>query len=197
MLIKQYIPHAAGQGHNGDKRVDRAVAKAVQHEPAARHASPWVDVSPTGEELRFQDFLTYRLGRLGTLTHREVTVRYLSGSNLTLPEWRLLARLSAHSSLEMRALSRINLMDKAAISRAVDGLQAKGYVARHVDPANAKRRIVAVTPAGRRVVRRVMPAAQREQAELLRVLTPEERQWLDLALDKLTRALLERSAAHD
>lgn len=177
--------------------VERAEADGVVPGSRLSSASPWCSVSPSGEELRFEDFLTYRLGRLGTLTHREVTLRYLSVSDLSLPEWRLLARLSAYSSLEMRALTRINLMDKAAISRAVDALLHKGYVERHVDPAHAKRRIVAVTPAGRRVVRKVLPAAQREQAALLRVLSVEERQGLDVALTKLTQALLERSAADD
>lgn len=157
-------------------------------------ASRWRALTPDGADLRFQDFLTYKVGRLHSLISREVTPSYLGASGLTLPEWRLLARLGTYSSLEMRQLTRINLMDKAAISRATDGLVDKGLVGRHVDPVHATRRIIAVTPAGRRLLRKIMPAAQREQAALLGALTVDERVMLDTVLAKLTDALLSRSA---
>ncbi|HSI58095.1 MAG TPA: MarR family winged helix-turn-helix transcriptional regulator [Ideonella sp.] len=155
----------------------------------------WQEVSATGVELRFEDFLTFKLGRLHSLVQREVTSRYLEPSGLTHPEWRLLARLSGYASLEMRELTRINLMDKAAISRAVDSLIEKGFVDRHIDPTHAKRRIIAVTTAGRRVLRKVFPAAQKEQATLLRLLSAGERQVLDTVLVRLTDTLLQSAAA--
>jgi len=160
-----------------------------------RESPPWQEVSPSGAELRFEDFLTYKLGRLYSLIQREVTSRYLDPSGLTHPEWRVLARLSGYPSLEMRELTRINLMDKAAISRAVDSLIDKGLVERHVDPAHAKRRIIAVTSAGRRMLRKVFPAAQKEQAALLRMLSADERQVLDRVLMRLTDNLLEEASA--
>lgn len=151
----------------------------------------WREISPTGAELRFEDFLSFKLGRLYSLIQREVTSRYLEPSGLTHPEWRLLARLSAFPALEMRELTRINLMDKAAISRAVDSMIEKGYVDRRVDPMHAKRRIIAVTASGRRLLRKVFPAAQKEQAALLRLLSIEERQVLDRVLVRLTDTLLQ------
>ena len=164
------------------------------HSSKGRAGSRWQNVSESGEELRFDDFLGFRIGRLNTLIHRDVTAKYLEPNGLSLPEWRVLARIARHSSLEMRELSRINLMDKAAISRAVDSLLAKGYTERHTDPAHAKRRIVAITPAGRRLMRKVLPQAQREQAALLRLMSPDERQVLDVVLARLTHVLLNAHA---
>jgi DNA-binding MarR family transcriptional regulator len=150
----------------------------------------WRQVSETGDNLRYEDFLSFRVGRLNTLIQREVTSRYLEPAGLAHPEWRVLARLASRSSLEMRELTRISLMDKAAISRAVDALIEKGYAERHADPANAKRRIVAITPAGRRVMRKVLPQAHAAQARMLRLLDENERVVLEAVMAKLTQALL-------
>lgn len=170
-------------------------------EPAAPRADEpgtdrprWRHVSETGDNLRYEDFLSFRVGRLNTLIHREVTMRYLEPAGLAHPEWRVLARLASRSSLEMRELTRVSLMDKAAISRAVDSLIDKGYAERHADPANAKRRIVAITPAGRRVMRKVLPQAHRAQAALLLQLDENERVMFEAVMAKLTRALLNGSS---
>ncbi len=157
--------------------------------------SPWRDVAASGTGLRYEDFLSFRLGRLNTLVQREVTQKYLDPHSLTHPEWRVLARLAQHGSIEMSQLTRISLMDKAGISRAIEALLGKGLAERHAHPAHAKRRIVAITPAGRRAMKKVMPDALREQAALLLLLTEAERTTFDAVLGKLTAALLEGSAA--
>ncbi len=157
-------------------------------------ASAWRDVAESGEGLGFDDFLSFRLGRLNTLVQREMTRKYLDPFGLTHPEWRVLMRLARHDSVEMRQLARMSLMDKAAISRSIDILIAKGLAERHTDPTHAKRRIVAVTPAGRRTMRKVLPLALREQAVLLRLLGTEERVVLDKVLTRLTGALLDSAA---
>ena len=151
--------------------------------------SSWREVAESGEGLAFEDFLSFRLGRLNTLLQRETTRRYLDPFGLTHPEWRVLARLNGHVSIEMSQLTLTSLMDKAGISRAVEMLLGKGLAQRHAHPANAKRRIVAITPAGRRAMRKVLPLALREQAALLRLLSAQERTMLDGVLSRLTQAL--------
>jgi DNA-binding MarR family transcriptional regulator len=181
-----------GSEKEGDERAGARGAEAA--EPGVDRPR-WRHVSETGDNLRYEDFLSFRVGRLNTLIHREVTTRYLDPAGLAHPEWRVLARLASRSSLEMRELTRVSLMDKAAISRAVDSLLAKGYAERHADPANAKRRIVAITPAGRRVMRKVLPQAHQAQAALLRLLDENERVMLEAVVAKLTNALLKGSSS--
>lgn len=163
-------------------------------EPVDEAPPRWRSVSELGDNLRYEDFLSLRLGRLTTLIQRQCTASYLEPSGLSLPQWRVLARLASRSSLEMRELTRISLMDKAAISRSVDTLIEKGYAERYTDPAHAKRRIVAISPAGRRVMRKVLPLAHKEQAALLRLLSPEERELFGHVIAKLTAALLNGAA---
>lgn len=155
----------------------------------------WHQVAESGEGLAYEDFLSLRLGRLNTLVQRAMTRRYIEPAGLTHPEWRVLARLAAQESIEMSQLARISLMDKAAISRSVESLLSKGLAERHTHPANARRRIVALTAAGRRIVRKLMPQALREQARLLRLLGQDELVALDRALSHLTNALLADEAA--
>lgn len=167
----------------------------INDEESSGSPAAWRDVDAAGTGLGFEDFLSFRVGRLNTLLQRETTQRYLEPFGLTHPEWRVLARLARHDSIEMRELTRVSLMDKAAISRAVDVLLGKGLAERHEHPAHAKRRIVAITPAGRRTMRKVQPLAMREQAALLRLLSDDERSVLGTAIAKLTRALLDGASA--
>lgn len=157
-------------------------------------ASPWLEIAESGAGLAYENFLSLRLGRLNTVVQRTLTRKFIDPSGLTHPEWRVLARLARQESIEMTQLTRISLMDKAAISRAVDSLLNKGLAERYTHPANARRRIVAITPTGRRLVRRLMPHLLREQARLLRLLSADERVLLDVALARLTDTLLAEEA---
>jgi len=210
LLIQQHQPYAgreslstAGHRHRENTAATRLTVTrwpstlfvvkttiAPINRPAA-----WLQIAESGEGLAYEDFLSLRLGRLNTLVQRAMTRRYIEPAGLTHPEWRVLARLAAQESIEMSQLTRISLMDKAAISRAVESLLTKGLAERHTHPANAKRRIVALTQAGRRLVRKLMPQALREQARLLHLLDAHEREVLDRALARLTHALLADEAA--
>jgi DNA-binding MarR family transcriptional regulator len=150
----------------------------------------WKALTRSGRDLRLEDFLSFRLSRLNALIQREVTSTYLAQAALSLPEWRVLAGLNQYSPLETRALTQLNTMDKAAISRSVDSLIDKGLVTRKADPGHAQRRIVSITAAGRKMVKKIMPVAQGHHAALLLALSPQERTVLDTALSKLTLTLM-------
>jgi MarR family transcriptional regulator, temperature-dependent positive regulator of motility len=68
-------------------------------------------------------------------------------------------------------------------------LEASGYVERRRDPADRRRHIVAITPAGRKAMARAERAIESLEEECLAGLTPEERQTL--------RGLLARALAGD
>lgn len=162
-----------------------------------RKDSVWREVPESGEGIAMEDYLSYRLGRLNTLVQRLTIRAYLEPAGLSQPEWRVLSRIARHDSIEMRQLTSASLMDKAAISRAVALLLDRGLAERHTDPVHAKRRIVAITPAGRKLMRSVLPRALKEQARLLCLLNESERVALDAALSKLTAALLQEDDLAD
>ena len=150
--------------------------------------SPWLQLAAGGRSLKLEDFLSFRLSRLSTLVQREVTSKYLETQGLSLPDWRVLASLAQYGSLETRELAQRILMDKAAISRALDSLVFQGLASRTPDPHHAQRRIVSITKEGARMVRRIMPKAQRAHASLLLQLSSLERRVLDQSITKLVEA---------
>jgi DNA-binding MarR family transcriptional regulator len=75
------------------------------------------------------------------------------------------------------------------VSRAMQGLEARGIVSRKLDPDDRRERIVSLTAAGRALYRRIVPYALEREAKLLAVLTPEEAEVLDRAMRKLSSEL--------
>ena len=88
------------------------------------------------------------------------------GVELTPEQWMVLVRLSAEPELTQSTLCEATLRDKATMSRIVDGMQGRGLVRRRPDPADARGRLVSLTPEARRLRQKVMPAVRTMVAEL-------------------------------
>jgi DNA-binding MarR family transcriptional regulator len=147
--------------------------------------SSWRVLTPDGSDLSLEHFPSFRLVVASTHLHRTVTSAYLRPYGVKLPEWRILATVARWSSVSMPDLCVRSNMDKALISRTVKSLEAARLIVRRPDPTHGKRQILRITPAGRRLFERILPAAQRSQAELLARLTQAERIAFYSALEKL------------
>ncbi len=80
-------------------------------------------------------------------------------------------------------------MDKAYASRILRTLQPQGYLEVTSDPDHGRRLVVAITPAGRALARKLMPQARASQGRLLQVLDAGERAALYGAVRKLQAAI--------
>jgi DNA-binding MarR family transcriptional regulator len=109
--------------------------------------------------------------------------------------YRVLAALADRGPQSQADLGRRVNMDRSDIAGAVDDLVAAGQVERRVDPADARRRIVRLTPAGRRQVNRLDRSLAAAQDEFLAPLDGTQR----AAFTALASALLSHhaSAARD
>jgi DNA-binding MarR family transcriptional regulator len=76
-------------------------------------------------------------------------------------------------------------VDRTTMVAMIDALQDKGIVARHPDPADRRRNVIALTPAGEDLLRQATAASDRAEAELLAALTPEEGEQLRSLLARL------------
>lgn len=56
--------------------------------------------------------------------------------------------LAIEPSITARRASQIIGLDKAAVSRAVAGLERRGLLQATPDPADSRRRLIALSPAG-------------------------------------------------
>ncbi len=198
-MTRQAIRSTDDNEANREPRLHRESPGAVD-ELAARRASmvaeageeeacPWRDLQPGGTNLRLEDFLTFILGRLGNAGQRVITARYLEPFDVTVTEWRMLAALAAFAPMSFGKLVEVSSSDKALVSRTLRRLAERGLAVAEQDPANARKVVCAITEEGRALYRKILPVAQQRQAELLGVLSEDERVALYRILHKLDRVL--------
>src|SRR5690606_13159278 len=82
-------------------------------------------------------------------------------------------------------LVSVSSSDKALVSRTLRTLVAQGMAITERDALNSRKLVARITPAGQALYDRVMPVAQRAQAQVLLQLTRDERVALYSILRKL------------
>jgi DNA-binding MarR family transcriptional regulator len=123
-----------------------------------------------------------------------VAYRLLTGKLATVGSrgyhYRLLAALQEFGPASQATLGRHTGMDRSDVVAAVSELVGRGLADRSPDPADGRRNIITITPAGTAHLRRLEDLLDDVQNELLAPLSPAERQQL---IHLLTR-VLERHA---
>ena len=94
---------------------------------------------------------------------------------LTPTQWAVLAKLRELGPCSQNLLGRHTAMDAATIKGVIDRLTKRAITATTPDPADARRLLVALTPAGRAIYERAKPMADRITAATLEPLTAPER----------------------
>ena len=100
--------------------------------------------------------------------------------------YRLLAALQEFGPASQARLGRRTGMDRSDVVAAVNELVGRGLADRSPDPADGRRNIITITPAGTAHLRRLEELLDDVQNELLAPLSPAERQQL---IRLLTRVL--------
>ena len=129
-------------------------------------------------------YLPYLLNRAGAriATSFGEEVRPLGAS---LQMWRVLAALREQDGRRMGDLSQTTSIEVSTLTRLVDSMERKGLVARRRAAADARVVALHVTPAGRRLTRRILPIAQRYERVALAGFTAAETDTLKAALRRL------------
>lgn len=131
--------------------------------------------------LRLDDLPTWLLSQASVRAHRILTGS-LADQGLRGHHARVLLELVGRDGLDQASLGRATDLDKGDVARVVDELEATSMVERRRDPADARRKIVALTSSGRaraidvaRTIQQVQdavlaPLSPKEQAELVQLL---------------------------
>lgn len=172
-----------------------------------RHHHNRPEIDAIMRELFAVDSLEYLdLFRAIVITAR--LLKYLAGEHrsegaLSSARIRLLTHLSVAAQLERpdglppSELSRYLDVSRNTISALLNGLEEQGLVERRLHPTDRRQFLIRITPAGDALVRERSPAFARRLADLLSVLSPDERATLHDLLHKLGEHLASQSEAQD
>jgi DNA-binding MarR family transcriptional regulator len=108
----------------------------------------------------------------------------------------VLAQLSVRDGLRQQALADRLLVTKGNVCGVLDRLEERGLVTRRPDPEDRRANLVVLTPAGRDLARRAVPAHEALIARLLGRLPAEEHQHLWRTARALDRSLRTGRGAH-
>ena len=107
------------------------------------------------------------------------------GSDLTPVQYTVLAGVCTHPDIEQGELSEVVGYDRATVGGVLDRLEKKGLVKRSVSPNDRRVRLLAISPAGTALLKRLAPAILDAQDAVLEPLDERERTELARLLGKL------------
>lgn len=112
-------------------------------------------------------FLPYQLAVAAGRVSRGFAERYRAEFGITIPEWRVLAHLSAAGGpVSVREIHARVDMDKSKVSRAAARLEQAGLVAKATNDADRRLVALTLTRAGQALVARIVPLALDWQAKM-------------------------------
>ena len=129
-------------------------------------------------------FLPYLLNQAAEVTSMAFQQSYRD-HGMTRSEWRVMANLGAHHNLTAAEICRITFTDKTKISRAVQALEATGWLQRGMVQGDRRRENLSLTEAGRILCRQIEHRAMDFDADLRLSLGMAEAEALAEVLRRL------------
>jgi homoprotocatechuate degradation regulator HpaR len=114
--------------------------------------------------------------------------RKLRELDITEPQWRVMRVLQDRGATDATCLSDVGLLHGPSVTRILKDLEERELVVREPDPNDGRRTLVALTPAGREVVKLI-------SRDVLRVMREYSERFGDDRLERLTNELRALSAA--
>jgi DNA-binding MarR family transcriptional regulator len=105
--------------------------------------------------------------------------------DVTPTQWAALARIAERGPCSQNRLGRLTAMDAATVKGVVERLSARGYTKTAADSEDLRRLIVALTPAGRKFVKRATSIAHQITEATLATLNANERRTILKLLGKI------------
>jgi DNA-binding MarR family transcriptional regulator len=135
---------------------------------------------------RFVDhYLGYLLGQANHALYKDFDAQ-VRAAGLSSIEWRVLATLYDSAPLSVSALALEVLSKQPTVTKLAQRMSEQGWVALQADAADQRRTLVAVTAAGRRLVKPLIEQAKQHEARMLQPLEMTEKRALRKLLEKLT-----------
>lgn len=123
--------------------------------------------------------------RLAKVVYRRSSEELLG---MRLRHFVALTYLRDHGPVPQQGMCEMLSMDANNLVLLLNALEEAGHVSRTRDPSDRRRHLVAITPAGRRALRKAERAQEGVEEEVLAGLCPQERETLHVLLAKAVAA---------
>jgi DNA-binding MarR family transcriptional regulator len=140
-------------------------------------------------KLRLENFLPYLVNRVGVALVERYTLEALKAHKLTIDMWRVLAALADNGGQRQIDLASATSIETSTVSRLVTRLVRLKLVTRSRSEASSREVVVALTAAGRALVKNLVPVALGLERAAASGLSPKEMKVLKEMLRKVYRNL--------
>lgn len=141
-------------------------------------------------QLILEDFLPYRLNRLGMAVSKQLQAVYKGKLELTVPEWRVLATLAQYDGITAKTLGTHSSMHKTKVSRAVDALEQRRWLLRTANTQDRREAFLSLTKQGLNAYASVLPDLKIFENNILARLGTDQSAEVLRALAILENALV-------
>ena len=112
------------------------------------------------------DYLPALLAQASRLISGEFHL-VVNANGFTVSEWRVLAALAGNEPMSIGRIAQITTIKQSTVSRLLDRMEAAGHVERLNKDGDRRVTLVAITPAGSRMVSRLIPLAREHEQRVL------------------------------
>jgi DNA-binding MarR family transcriptional regulator len=133
----------------------------------------------------FRPLLSYEVNHTSDVLRRSAALRFRREHDVSLMEWRTLARIEALQPVALRELVATSSIDKAQLSRVVTALTERGYVERSAHATDARSAQLKLTAAGRKLIKALAASALDRDRIFRECLTQKEIDQLVSTLARL------------
>ncbi|HMM62523.1 MAG: MarR family transcriptional regulator [Mesorhizobium sp.] len=135
-------------------------------------------------EIGLQQFAPYLMNRI--MGRYNASLRHdLAELGLTTPKMRALAVLSVIDGLLISQLAVYAIVEQSTLSRALDALEAEGFVRRNPDPGDSRATRVTITELGRATFEKLWPTMRKSYARMFAGIGAEEHAAFVATLQKI------------
>ena len=134
---------------------------------------------------RLSDHALWALGRASLHAQRLVR-QHMTDAGVRTQHYHVLASLADDGEAAQATLADRIGLDRSDLVTLLDELEELEFLARRVDPADRRRKIVAITPAGERQLTAMDELIHAAETDLLKPLTAAERKTLLALLRRIS-----------
>jgi DNA-binding MarR family transcriptional regulator len=137
------------------------------------------------QEFDLSTFTSYQLAVVANRISQNVASLFEQEYEIQLPDWRILVALIGREFMTFKEVVESTSMDKSRVSRAYKRLAELDLIEVKAGPFDKRQVVMRLSQHGKTVCEQIIPKARERDADILQVLTDEERTHLQSIIQKL------------